>query len=325
MSVFSKTAVAAATLLLATFTAASAQEHVWKHGILEAKADSGIIGMVASGDFAKKHGLKVELTQIKAGATLMKALVAGEIDSVDMGAAEAIVAAARGTGVKIVGCTWPGMPQVVLAKDTIKTPADLKGHTVAISSPGSLPDLVFKGMLDVNHIPVSDVKFATQGADLDRYKSLVAGVTDAAVVSNEFVAIMPKNIHVLMSARDTVPKFLRLCIATNSKVLASRRDDLVKFIAAEMDAYKYAADHKDAVVKLTHEMTHAKPDDKRAAFIYDQAIKDKQIDPALAVPEDRIEWMENLFVKAKVIPKTVPVSQLVDPSVRADAAKIAGK
>jgi hypothetical protein len=35
--------------------------------------------------------------------------------------------------------------------------------------------------------------------------------------------------------------------------------------------------------------------------------------------------MENLFVKAKVIPKAVPVSQIVDPSVRADAAKIAGK
>ena len=98
MSILSKSAVAAATLLLASFTTANAQEHVWKHGILEAKADSGIIGMVASGDFAKKHGLKVELTQIKAGATLMKALVAGEIDSVDMGAAEAIVAGARGTG-----------------------------------------------------------------------------------------------------------------------------------------------------------------------------------------------------------------------------------
>jgi NitT/TauT family transport system substrate-binding protein len=325
MSILSKSAVAGATLLLASFTAAHAQEHVWKHGILEAKADSGIIGMVASGDFAKKHGLKIELTQIKAGATLMKALVAGEIDSVDMGAAEAIVAGARGTGVKIVGCTWPGMPQVVLAKDTIKTPADLKGHTVAISSPGSLPDLVFKGMLDANNIPTAEVKFATQGADLDRYKSLVAGITDAAVVSNEFVAIMPKNIHVLMSARSTVPNFLRLCIATSSKALASKRADLVKFIAAEMDAYKYAEGHKDAVVKLTHEMTHAKPDDKRAAFIYDQAIKEKQIDPTLPLPEDRIEWMENLFVKAKVIPKAVPVSQIVDPSVRADAAKIAGK
>src|SRR5665213_3865394 len=132
-------------------------------------------------------------------------LIAGQIDSVDMGAAESIVAAVRGTGVKIVGCNWPGVPQIVLAKAEIKTPADLKGKAIAISSPGSLPDLLMRGMLNAENIPVADVKFVTHGADLDRYKSLVAGVTDAAVVSNEFEAIMPPNIKVLMRANVTVP------------------------------------------------------------------------------------------------------------------------
>lgn len=317
-------AIATAALAIG-LSGASAQDKVWKHGILEAKSDSGFIAMVDKGGFGAKHGLKIEILQIKAGATLMKALVSGEIDSVDMGAAESIVAAVRGTGVKIVGCTWPGMPQVVLAKAEIKTPADLKGKTVAISSPGSLPDLVFRGMLDAEHIPFSDVKFATQGADLDRYKSLLAGITDAAVVSNEFVAVMPPTIKVLMTASGSVPKFLRLCVATNSKVLAERRDDLVKFVAAEMDAYKYAASHREDTIKLTHEMTHAKPDDKRAEFIVDQALKNNQIDPTLAIPLERLEWMQELFVKAGVIPKAVPTASLVDASVHADALKQAGK
>ena len=109
------------------------------------------------------------------------------------------------------------------------------------------------------------------------------------------------------------------------KVLAERRDDLVKFVAAEMDAYKFAAANRDATIKLAHEMTQAKPDDKRAEFITDQAIREKQIDPALAIPVDRIEWMQELFVKAGVIPKTMPVATLVDTSVQADAAKLAGK
>jgi NitT/TauT family transport system substrate-binding protein len=320
-----KTKLLIAVLLAAGVSAAHAQEKVWKHGILEAKSDSGFIGMVATRDFAAKRGLKVEILQIKAGATLMKALVAGEIDSVDMGAAESIVAGARGTGVKIVGCTWPGVPQVVLAKAEIKTPADLKGKTVAISSPGSLPDLLFRGMLEAENIPYSDVKLATQGADLDRYKSLLAGITDAAVVSNEFEAVMPPTIKVLMKGSTAVPKFLRLCLATNSKVLAERRDDLVRFVAAEMDAYKYAASHRAETIKLAQEMTGAKPDDNRAAFITDQALKEKQIDPALAIPADRIDWMQNLFVKAGVIPHTVPAATLIDTSVRDDAAQLAGK
>jgi len=302
---------------------ANAQEKVWKHGILEAKSDAGFIAMVDKGGFAAKRGLKVELLQIKAGATLMKALISGEIDSVDMGAAESIVAGVRGTGVKIVGCTWPGVPQVVLAKAEIKTLADLKGKTVAISSPGSLPDLLFRGMLDAANVPFSDVKLATQGADLDRYKSLVAGITDAAVVSNEFEAVMPPNIKVLAKGGSAVPKFIRLCVATSSKVLATRRDDLVKFVAAEMDAYKFAATHRDETVKVALELTNAK-DDKRAEFISDQAIRDKQIDPTLAIPVDRIDWMQELFVKAGVIPKTVPTASLIDASVRNDAAKLSG-
>ena len=311
--------------LLSSFPTANAQEKVWKHGILEAKSDAGFIAMVDKGGFAAKRGLKVELLQVKAGATLMKALISGEIDSVDMGAAESIVAGVRGTGVKIVGCTWPGVPQVVLAKAEISSLADLKGKTVAISSPGSLPDLLFRGMLDSANVPFAEVKLAMQGADLDRYKSLVAGITDAAVVSNEFEAVMPPNIKVLASGSTAVPKFIRLCVATSSKVLSARRDDLVKFVAAEMDAYKYAATHRDETVKLAREMTNAKPEDKRAEFITDEAINKQQIDPTLAVPVDRLEWMQQLFVKAGVIPKTVPAAMLVDTSVHDDAVKLVGK
>jgi NitT/TauT family transport system substrate-binding protein len=318
----------ALTVIIATFaalSAAHAQDKVWKHGILEAKSDSGFIAMVDKGGFAAKRGLKVEILQIKAGATLMKALISGEIDSVDMGAAESIVAGVRGTGVRIVGCTWPGVPQVVLAKAEINSLADLKGKNVAISSPGSLPDLLFRGMLDAANVPFADVKLATQGADLDRYKSLLAGIVDAAVVSNEFEPIMPANIKVLAKGGTAVPKFLRLCLATNTKVLAERRDDLVKFVAAEMDAYKFAAANRNATIKLAQEMTQAKPDDKRAEFITDQAIREKQMDPELPIPADRIDWMQDLFVKAGVIPKRVPVATLIDASVQADAAKLAGK
>jgi len=319
-----RTMLVTVALVAGSLTAAGAQEKVWKHGILEAKSDSGFIAMVDKGGFAEKRGLKVELLQIKAGSTLMKALIAGEIDSVDMGAAESIVAGARGTGVKIVGCDWHGMPQVVLAKAEIKTPADLKGKTIAISSPGSLPDLLVRGMLDAEKVPHTDVKFATQGADLDRYKSMLAGITDAAVVSNEFEAVMPPSIKVLMKANVVLPQFIRLCIATTSKVLTERRADLVKFLAAEMDAYKYATTHRDATIKLAHEMTHAKPDDARAEFITDQTIAAKQIDPALTIPADRLEWMQQLFVKAGSIKQAVPISSIIDTSVHDDAAKLAG-
>jgi len=67
----------AAFVLGCGLSSAQAQDKVWKHGILEAKSDSGFIAMVDKGGFGAKHGLKVEILQIKAGATLIKALIAG--------------------------------------------------------------------------------------------------------------------------------------------------------------------------------------------------------------------------------------------------------
>jgi ABC-type nitrate/sulfonate/bicarbonate transport system substrate-binding protein len=84
-------------------------------------------------------------------------------------------------------------------------------------------------------------------------------------------------------------------------------------------------DHRDETIKLAREMTHAKPDDKRAEFITDQALRDKQIDPTLAIPTDRIDWMQDLFVKAGVLPKTVPTASIIDAGVHDDAARLSGK
>ena len=44
---------------------ASAQDKVWRHGLIKAKADAGIFLMVTTRDFAKKQGLKLEDLRIQ--------------------------------------------------------------------------------------------------------------------------------------------------------------------------------------------------------------------------------------------------------------------
>jgi ABC-type nitrate/sulfonate/bicarbonate transport system substrate-binding protein len=53
-----------------------------------------------------------------------------------------------------------GMPQAVLAKPEIKTPADLRGETIANASPDSLPDLLIRRVLDAEKIPQADMIMA---------------------------------------------------------------------------------------------------------------------------------------------------------------------
>ena len=124
-----QTILTLAFALLCSLTAAHAQEKVWKHGILEAKSDAGFIAMVDRGSFAAKRGLKVELLQSKGRRDSDESADFGrDRQSVDMGAAEVDRRRHSRHGSETVGCTWPGVPQVVLAKAEIRTLADLKGE-----------------------------------------------------------------------------------------------------------------------------------------------------------------------------------------------------
>ena len=260
--------VAAASLGLLPQSAA-AQEKVWKHALLNAKADAGIFMMVAKRDFAEKQGLKLELLQVKDDQIGLKALIAGEVDSFEGGPQGVFAADARGADVKILGCHWVVVPHGIYVRDDIHTMSRPEGQIDR--GLGAQFDAGHAGALgagEIRHHPDQDVKLAAVGGDRERYQALVGGVVEAAVVSNEYQPDMPKTIHLLVAGRDAVPNFLRVCIITSGKVLAERGDDAVRFLAAEMQALRYALSHKAETVALTQEIIHAKPDDPRPAFVY---------------------------------------------------------
>src|SRR6266849_4797395 len=173
------TAMLAVTAALAD--SASAQDlKIWRHGIIEAKSDAGILYMASKRDFAGKLGLKLDFVQLKNDAIALKALLAGELDSYEGGAGGAMAAAARGADVKFVGCNWLAAPHGVYVRPGIASMADLKGKSVAVSTPGSFPEIFARAAFEKAGIPAGQVRFAALGSDTDRYKALIAGVVDGA-------------------------------------------------------------------------------------------------------------------------------------------------
>ena len=132
------------------------------------------------------------------------------------------------------------VPHGIYAKEGINKVADLKGKSIAVSAPNSMPDMLARSALAKYGVSDTDVKLAAVGGDRDRYQALVGGVVEAAVVSNEYEPIAPKNVHLLVAGRDAVPNFLRVCLVSSAKKLAERGDDAVKFLAAEMNALRFA-------------------------------------------------------------------------------------
>ena len=75
-----------------------------------------------------------------------------------------------------------------------------------------------------------------------------AGIVDAGAASTAFEPIASKNnVKLLVSIHDEVPNYLRFCINVSDKTLKERSDDLAHFLAAQIEAQRYALDHRDAV------------------------------------------------------------------------------
>jgi NitT/TauT family transport system substrate-binding protein len=318
-------AIIAAAAALAGFIApGTAQEKIWKHGLINAKADAGIFLMVSTRDFAKKQGLKIEISQFKDDQLALKALIAGELDSFEGGPQGVFAADSKGADVKLLGCHWIVVPHGIYASEKIKKVEDLKGKQIAVSAPNSMPDMLARSALAKFGISDSDVKLAAVGGDKDRYQALIGGVVDAAVVSNEYQPIAPKSIHLLVAGREAVPNFLRVCIVSSAKKLAERGDDAVKFLAAEMAALRFALANRDATIALTRELIHAKADDPRPAFVYDDAIQHRAIDPTLPLPAEKFQWIQEQMVKAGKLKAPLDLKVVTAPEYRERALKVLG-
>jgi NitT/TauT family transport system substrate-binding protein len=322
---FGMLAFAASFAFLLAATPASAQQPApWRHGVLEAKSDAGFVFMASKGGFMEKQGLKVEMMQFKGDSVALKAMLAGELDTYEGSPGGPMLAASAGADIRILGCYWPTLTYGIYARATVASPADLKGKSFAISGPGSLPDLMARAVLEQNNVPASEVRFAIMGSDSDRFRALTAGVVDAASASTEFVPLADKaGIKLLVHAADAVPNFIRVCIYATGKTIAERGDVLARFLAAEMTALKHALASRDEAIALARDLIGAKPDDPRAAYIYDEVLKYKAIDPTMPIPMEKLAWMRDLLVKTGNLTKPLDLVKTTDGGPRAKALELA--
>ena len=319
--------LAAGALLAAAAGSAAAQApKPWKHGIIAPKADAGFLLMAAKRGFAEREGLKLELLEVKDDQIGLKALLAGELDSYEGGAQGAIAADVRGADVKIMGCHWPIVPHGIMVKAGVDKMEDLRGKAIAVSAPGSFPDMLARVALTKFNISPSEVRLAAVGGDRDRYTALLGGVVDAAVVSNEYLPLpSSKNLKMLLEGKDALPNFLRICMFSSGKVLAERREDAIRFLTAQSKALRYALAHRDETIELAKEATGAKPDDPRPAFVFQDAVKAGAVAPELPLPLDKLGWMQQQMVALGQIPKAGDLSKMVDTDIRAQAVARADK
>lgn len=307
----------AALLALPALTGAAQAEDSFKYGTVALKGDAGIVMMATQDQFDAAHGLDIEPVSMKGDAILLKALIAGELDAYIGNPGGPMLAASKGADVKVIACPWPGLTYALYTKPEIKSVADLKGGSIGVSAPGSLPDLFARAVVRSAGLTEKDVKITVAGSDAERIGAVAAGIITAAPSSSEFQAKAPElGLKMLVHARDVTPDYMRFCIMTTGRKIASERDQLTRFLEAQMQAFDYALSHKSETLALSYEMNHSSPEtDKSPEFIYDEVHDYGAIAPKMPVDMKKLDWMRDLLTESGNLAAGFDPAKMVDTSI----------
>lgn len=308
-----------ACLATAALTLAGADaraDDLWRHGTLAPRGDAGFIYMAAEGGFAKAEGLDLKMQPYPNDTAMMKALIAGELDSYEGSPVSALIAGSTGADVKIIGCTWPKLTFSLFANDGVATIADLKGKKLGISAPGSLTDLVARALLRQAGIALPDATLVSSGSDQERLRAVTAKTIDAAIATADYAARPEFRLKTLAVTGEALPQFVRQCLMTRGDLIRTRRANVVSFVAAEMNAYGFALAHRDKEIALTRRISSLPPGDPVAEANYREAVEQRAVSPAVEIDLEKLRWLRDLLAEDGRMAAKFDPAAVTDPSVR---------
>ena len=166
----------------------------------EVRGTAGHALFVAKGrGYFEKQGLDVQLVEVSSGAELLPLLASGQLDAgVSSAGAALFNAIANNVPLKAVvdlarnepGAWWGGLvvrPDL-LDGGAIKTPADLRGKTIAVTGPGTSTYMNTIRLLEANGLTEKDVNIVSMPFP-DMISALASRTIDVAAVSEPTLTV----------------------------------------------------------------------------------------------------------------------------------------
>ena len=263
--------------------------------------------VAAERGFFDKEGLKVRYITFQGTNLMLTALLAGELDYVNI---LPFIAggSARGLPVKIVAAVAKSSGYAIVSKPEIDSLKALKGKRIAINSFGSSADFAVYTALSRSGLdPNKDVTLAAISGSPDaRFAALISGSVDATVVNSplEYKAEQ-KGFRTLMTVRQ-LSELVRIPITGLS--LAQRKidkdpDEIVHILRGLRAAILFLQSEREMGVGLLEKLLNI----DRAAAERFYALYREQFNPDLSVPDSVVEeWISVGTFRAKEKPSVKP-------------------
>jgi len=293
----------------------------WKHGLVKAKADAGFFYMPLERGLFKKHGLDVEYIDLRGDQHLMRALLAGELDSIEASPGVSLNAIDKGAhDVRYVGSTMPGNPYALYARKDITRWEDLKGKTFGVSAPGSTPHIFAIVMLERNGVDPSSIKIVSAGGSSGRIQALAGGKIDAAGASTEFIPNLDKfGIRVMGLAAEMVPEYPRFVINMRAGTIQEKGEAVSSFLAAYMEGMHFAINNRAEMIRVAAKVTQSSPDDPQIAAMFDETKAKGYLSIKAEIPKAKIDWLQQQMLRVGRLSGRIDLDKYIDETHRLKA------
>lgn len=199
-------------------------------------------------NFFTEAGLDVKVIVMNSRVSV-PALIANEVHFGVAG--PSITAALRGAPLKAIYFIYNTSTFQFTARPEIRTAEDLKGKTIAISSPGATNDFATRLMLTKMGLdPVRDVKFIAIGESKARVIAMDQGQVAAAANNPDVAAeLVRRGYRILMHSGEVFPVPFS-GTAVNEKLIKENPDMIKRWLRAHLRAMQLIRQRPDEAAQI---------------------------------------------------------------------------
>jgi NitT/TauT family transport system substrate-binding protein len=218
----------------------------------------------------QKYGLDVEYLALDSGTLGMQTLLANELQVLFTTGALPVTSNLQGGDVVIIAGGINFFPFKLIVRPEIKTGADLKGKSVAISRFGSASDFAAVAALEKFGANAKQVTMLQLGGNPSRLAGLTGGSVQATVFSEPYASMAVKKFGMreVFDLADSGIPFPQNCFMVRRSYLAENRPKVVNFMKAVIEGLYVLKRNKPAAIQVIKRYLRI-DEDEMAAIGYD--------------------------------------------------------
>lgn len=261
-----------------------------------------------TGIFAR-NGLDVQLVYFSGGTPALMALVSGDTAVSQNSGPEVVNAHIAGSDVVFIAGGTVTLDWWLLSRSEIKTAAQLKGGTLAISRFGSASDFVARfGLQRIELVPEKDVAIVQIGTTTDRLAAIGAGRVQATVLPPPTMFIALKNgLNVLADVSALGLAFQHTAPVTTRRFIRENPEVVRRYLKSHVEAVqRIKTDRETGITVMTKYLGQAKDRDSTEKS-YDRYISEDQL------PVKQYPTLEGIKTVLNTLAEKDPKARAVKP------------